>query len=157
MRACRMGWTVLALVGCSRPADKPAETADVEATTTAEAAPASVSLADIAGTWSVRITLREDPSKNVTYDMTATSDSSGWSIRFPGGDPIPLRVVAIEGDSIVTEAGPFASQMRKGLQAHSRVVTRFQGDKVIGTVDVRYEDAGPDSVAHLDLEGTRKP
>ena len=156
MRAVRMGWIALALVGCSRPADKPAETADGEVTATADAEPAAISLGDFAGTWSVRSTLRDDPSKSVTYDLTATSDSAGWSIRFPGGDPIPLRVVAVEGDSVVTEAGPFASQLRKGLQAHSRVVTRLQGEKVVGTVDVRYEVSGPDSVALLDLEGTRK-
>jgi hypothetical protein len=65
-------------------------------------------------------------------------------------------VVAVEGDSIVTEAGPFASQMRKGQQAHSRVVTRLQGGKMVGTVHTRYDVTGPDSTALLDLEGTRK-
>ena len=156
MRAVRMGWIALALVGCSRPADKPAETADAEATAMADPAPAAISLADFAGTWSVRSSLRNDPSKGVSYDLTATADTSGWSITFPNREPIPLRVVAVEGDSIVTEAGPFESQMRKGVQAHSRVVTRLQGDKVVGTVDVRYETSGPDSTAQLDLEGTRK-
>lgn len=156
MRAVRMGWIALTLVGCSRPADKPAETADAEATATADAAPAAISLADVAGTWSVRSSLLDDPGKSVTYELTATADSSGWSITFPGGDPIPLRMVAVEGDSIVTEAGPFASQMRKGQQAHSRVVTRLQGDRMVGTVDVRYEASGSDSTASLDLEGTRK-
>jgi hypothetical protein len=156
MRAVRMGWIALALVGCTKPADKPA-VADAEVTGTADAAPAAVSLGDFAGTWSVRSTLRDDASKSVTYDLTATADSSGWSITFPGRDPIPLRVVAVEGDSIVTEAGPFESQMRKGQQAHSRVVTRLQGDKMVGTVIVWYEVWGPDSSASLDLEGTRKP
>jgi hypothetical protein len=154
MRAVRMGWIALALVGCSKPADKPA--ADAEASAMADAGPAAVSPADFAGTWSVRSSLLDDASKSVTYDLTATADSSGWSITFPGGEPIPLRVVAVEGDSIVTEAGPFASQMRKGQQAHSRVVTRRQGDKMVGTVNVRYEVSGPDSTASLDLAGTRK-
>jgi hypothetical protein len=150
-----MGWIALALVGCSRPADRPPETADAEATAMADA-PAAIALADIAGTWSVRSTLRDDPSKGVTYDLKATEDRSGWSITFPGRDPIPLRVVAVEGDSIVTEAGPFASEMRKGVQAHSRVVTRLEGDKMVGSVFVRYETSGPDTVATLELEGTRK-
>lgn len=41
MRAVRMGWIALALVGCSKPADKPAETADAEVTAMAETAPAA--------------------------------------------------------------------------------------------------------------------
>ncbi len=156
MRAVRMGWIAIALAGCSKPADKAAETAEAEVTATAGTAAATTSLADFAGTWSVRSALRDDPSKSVTYDLTATADTSGWSITFPNRDPIPLRIVAVEGDSVVSEAGPFTSEMRKGLQAHSRVVTRLQGDKVVGTVNVSYEASGPDSAAVLDLEGTRK-
>lgn len=56
----------------------------------------------------------------------------------------------------MTEAGPFPSRMRKGLTAHSRLVARRQGDKVVGTVEVRYENTETDSVVHLVLEGTRK-
>jgi hypothetical protein len=156
MRAVTMGSIAFVLMGCSRPADKPAETADADVAETAEAPPAGVALGDMAGTWNVRSTLRDDPSKSVTYDLTATADTSGWSITFPKRDPIPLRIVAVYGDSVVSEAGPFASEMRKGQQAHSRVVTRLRGDKIVGTVNVRYEVSGPDSAAVLDLEGTRK-
>ena len=156
MRAVRMGWIALALVGCSRPADKPAETADAEATAMADA-PAAISLADIAGTWSVHSTVRGNESQTLTYDMTATADRSGWSITFPGREPIPVRVVAVEGDSIVTEAGPFESALRKGVQVNSTVVTRLQGDKLVGSTVARYEVSGPDTVTYLDFEGTRKP
>lgn len=156
MRAVRMGWIALALVGCSKPADKPAETADAEATAMADA-PAAISLGDIAGTWSVRSTVRGNESQAVTYDLTATADRSGWSITFPGREPIPTRVVAVEGDSIVTESGPFESALRKGVQVNARVVTRLKGDKLVGSTVARYEVSGPDTVAYLDFEGTRKP
>lgn len=156
MRAVRMGWIALALVGCSKPADKPAETADAEATAMADA-PAAISLGDIAGTWSVRSTVRGNESQAVTYDLTATADRSGWSITFPGREPIPTRVVAVEGDSIVTESGPFESALRKGVQVNARVVTRLKGDKLVGSTVARYEVSGPDTVTYLDFEGTRKP
>jgi hypothetical protein len=152
-----MGWIALALVGCSGPADKPSEKAEAEATGMAEAPPAAISLGDVAGTWSVRSTVRGDESQVVTYDLTATADRSGWSITFPGREPIPVRVVAVEGDSIVTETGPFESALRKGVQVNAQVVTRLQGDKMVGTTIARYEVSGPDSVANLDFEGTRKP
>ncbi len=156
MRAVRMGWIALALVGCSRPADRPAETAEGEATAMAEA-PAAISLGDVAGTWNVHSTVRGNESQTVTYDMVATPDRSGWSITFPGREPIPVRVVAVEGDSIVSEAGPFESALRKGVQVNTRVVSRLQGDKLVGTTRARYEVPGADTVTQLDFEGTRKP
>lgn len=157
MRAVRMGWIAIALVGCSKPGDKPAETADAAATAMADAAPEAISLGDIAGTWAVHSTVQGDESKSVTYDLTATADTSGWTITFPGREPIPTRVVAVEGDSIVTESGPFESALRQGVQVNARVVTRLRGDKLVGHTVARYQVTGPDTVTHLDFEGSRKP
>lgn len=156
MRAARMGWIALALAGCSRPADKPAETADAETAAMADAQ-TGISLADVAGTWEVRGRVRDKEGQAVTYDLTATADRSGWSVKFPDREPIPVRVVAVEGDSIVTEAGPFESALRKGVQVSVRVVSRLQGDKMVGTTTARYQVSGPDTVSRLDFEGTRKP
>ena len=103
MRAVTSCWIALALVGCTRPADKPAESGQEEAAPAAEA-PAGVSLADLAGTWNIRSTVRGKESTVVTYDMVATADRDGWSIKFPDRDPIPVRIVAVEGDSVVSEA-----------------------------------------------------
>ena len=157
MRAVRIGWIALALVGCSSPADKPPSAADSAATAMADAQPAAVSLADFAGTWSVRSTLVDDASKGVTYDLKATADTSGWSITFPGGDPIPLRMVAVEGDSIVTEAGPFESLIRKGVQVQSRTVMRMEDGKLKGTTTAHYQVSTADSVTRLSIEATRAP
>ena len=69
-----------------------------------------------------------------------------------------MRVVAVEGDSIVWEAGPFESVIRKGVQVRvSRVVGRIRDGKLVGRTTARYDVAGADSVAHLTLEGTRAP
>ena len=149
-------WIALVLVGCSKPADKPADTTVGEAPAT-EAAPATISLADVAGTWNVKSNVEGDESKVVTYDMVATADRSGWSINFPKREPVPVRIVAVEGDSIVSEAGPFESVLRKGVQVNTRVVSRLQDGKLVGTTVARYQVTGPDTVARLQFEGTRAP
>jgi hypothetical protein len=122
-----------------------------------EDAPATLSLADLAGTWNVRSTVEGDESKVVTYDIVATADRSGWSLKFPDREAIPVRVVAVEGDSVVTESGPFESQLRKGVQVSTVVVNRLKDGKLVGRTTARYQTSGADSVTHLSFEGTRAP
>lgn len=153
MRAVTSCWVALVLVGCGRPADKPAD-ATVGEAPAMEEAPATASLADMAGTWNIRSKV-EGSDKEITYDLIATGDESGWSIKFPDREPIPVRVVAVEGDSIVYEAGPFESVLRKGVQVNSRVVSRLKDGKLVGRTTARYEVTGPDTVTHLTIEGTR--
>jgi hypothetical protein len=157
MRAVSSCCIALMLIGCGRPADKPEDAAVGEAPAMEQESPAGASLADMAGTWNVRSTL-DGSDKVITYDLVATGDRSGWTLNFPGRDPIPVRVVAVEGDSMVWEAGPFESVIRKGVQVKvSRVVARLQDGKLVGTTTATYEGQGADSVAHLTLEGTRAP
>jgi hypothetical protein len=157
MRTMMSCWIALALVGCSKPADKPADTAMEDPSRGVEdsaPAPAAFSLADVAGTWHVTGKV-EGSDKEVKYDMVATSDRDGWSIKFPGRDPVPVRIVAVEGDSIVSEAGPFESVLRKGVQVRTNVVSRLQNGKLVGTTVAHYTVKGADSVAHITFEGTR--
>jgi hypothetical protein len=149
-------WIALVLVGCNKPADRPADATAGESPAM-EAAPATISLADVAGTWIVRSTVEGNESTVVTYDMVATADRSGWSITFPNREPILVRVVAVEGDSIMSEAGPFESALRKGVQVSTQVVSRLQDGKLVGTTVARYQVTGADTVARLRFEGTRAP
>jgi hypothetical protein len=155
MRGLASCCIALAMVGC-KPAEKPAETTVGEAPAKTEA-PAAISLADMAGTWKVRSTVEGSESTVVNYDMVVTPDRTGWSITFPGREPIPVKVVAVEGDSVVTEAGPFESAIRKGVQVNTHVVSRLQDGKLVGTTVARYQVSGPDTVARLRFEGTRAP
>jgi hypothetical protein len=156
MRAVTSSCIALLLIGCGRPADKP-EDATVGEAPAMDEAPADASLADMAGTWKVRSKL-DGSDKEITYDLVATGDRTGWTLTFPGRDPIPLRVVEVSGDSTVWEAGPFESVIRKGVQVKvSRVVARLEGDKLVGRTTATYEGQGADSVATLTLEGTRAP
>jgi hypothetical protein len=156
MRVVRNCCLVLLVMGCGKAADKQEE-ATVGEAPAMEEAPAAVSLADFAGTWNVRATVDGDETKVVTYDVVATADRSGWSLTFPGREPIPVRVVAVEGDSVVTESGPFESQLRKGVQVSTVVVNRLEGGKLVGHTTARYQVSGADSVTQLSFEGTRAP
>jgi hypothetical protein len=154
MRAVTSCWIALVLIGCGKPADRPADATMGEAPAMEEA-PASLSPADMAGTWNIRSKV-EGSDKEVTYDLIATADQSGWTIKFPNRDPIPVRVVAVEGDSVVYEAGPFESVLRKGVQVkNSRVVARLKDGKLVGNTTARYDVTGPDTLATLTFEGTR--
>jgi hypothetical protein len=157
VRRFAMCCCAVVLVGCSQSKDQPAmdEMAD---TTAAPAAPAPIALADVAGKWSVRLMPEGGDSTLLSYDMVATADTSGWAFNFPKRKPVPLRVVAVDGDSIVTEAGPFESNLRKGVQVtKSRTVSRLQDGKLVGTTTAHYATSGPDSVAQFRFEGTRAP
>lgn len=130
------------------------EMADAPAT---PAAPAPIALADVAGKWAVRVTPEGGDSAVLNFEMIATGDTSGWMFNFPKRKPVPVRVLAVDGDSIVTQAGPFESMLRKGVQVTSTTVNRLQDGKLVGMTTARYATKGPDSVAQLRFEGTRAP
>jgi hypothetical protein len=143
------------LVGCARSERRPAT--DTTAAGAALPAPsATVALADFAGRWQVRGSSEAGESL-VSYELIGTGDTSGWAIVFPGRPPIPVRIVAVAGDSIITEAGPYESVLRKGVQVQTRAVMRLQGGALVGTTVARYATSGPDSVLHIRAEGTRIP
>jgi len=115
-----------------------------------------MSLADIAGKWRLRTT-DEAGGNVVESQLTATADTSGWTLTRPDGKTFPMRVVAVDGDSLIAEAGPYPSALRKGVQVRSRMILRLQADKLVGTNEARYIMSGGDSVARRPAEGTRVP
>jgi len=42
-------------------------------------------------------------SVGVTTVLTATANDSGWTMTLTGRDPVAVRVIAVGGDSVVTE------------------------------------------------------
>jgi hypothetical protein len=143
------------LLGCGKSEVQPAR----DTTAVAPAAPesrAAISLADIAGKWRLRTT-DEAGGNVVESELTATADTSGWTVTRPNGKTVPVRIVAVGGDSIITEAGPYESALRQGVPVRARMVLRLQGGKLVGTTEARYTLSGGDSVAHRPTEGTRAP
>jgi hypothetical protein len=148
---------VVILGGCSRPEDRSVGAGTTTDTMAAaeEAEPgATLSLNELAGTWKVRTT-DERGGTPVETEVRATADTSGWTMTGPNRKPVPVRVIAVAGDSVITETGPFESFIRKGVQVTTRTVYRLQGDKLVGTTEARYQIGGRDSVAQRRTEGTR--
>ena len=158
MRILALSCSIALLVACAKT-DREAAT-DTAAGTTEMAPATTISLADVAGRWDV--TSKPESGTDTTstrYTLNATPEMSGWTTTFAArpGQPVATRVVSVDGDSIVTEAGPFESVRRKGVQVTTRTVLRKVGDRLIGTSRARYASTGADTVLILRTEGTRAP
>ena len=126
------------------------------AATAQQAAPASPSfkLADIAGTWDSK-TLGPKDSVIATTVLTTTANGKGWMMAFPTGDPVALRFVSSAGDSVVTEAGPFASRVRQGQTVTLlHTVSHYKGNEMWGTSTAQYSTG---ETLTFKITGTRRP
>jgi glucose/arabinose dehydrogenase len=144
------------LVACEKPREQPAADTSMAAGPEPAPAPAAapISLADLAGTWAMRVMPEGSDSTILTYELTASADGSSWTFNFPNRKPVPASVRA-EGDSVLVEAGPYESALRKGVQVTTKSVFRVQDGKLEGKVVAHYA-SGPDTVVTLHSVGTRK-
>jgi hypothetical protein len=123
-------------------------------TTPVATAPAPVNLADFAGKWNVRSVPATGDTTPTTYVLTATSTTSGWTIKFPGRAAIPATVT-VGGDSVEIDAGPYPSVRRKGVQVTTTGGLRVVNGQVVGTNTAHYKVKTADSVLVLNSTGTR--
>lgn len=92
-----------------------------------------------AGTWNAKTMIGPKDSVVATYALTIAADGKSATIKFPNRDPIPTRVVAMAGDSIVTETGPYPSVLRPGQTVTLlRSVAHYKGNTMTGTFEARY-------------------
>ena len=149
MRRCTPALCTAVLLACG-PGD--ARTADTAAGVVARQ---PIALADVAGRWRMLATTTQGDPLTV-YELAAGPDSSGWTITFQNRAPLPLRVVAVGGDSIVTEAGPYPSILQQNASVRSlRAVNRLVGDSLVGTFRAVYDTDSPDSVLYGRHAGRR--
>jgi len=136
-----------ALAGCAKTDDQ-----------AAEGAAATLSLADIAGKWTVRGMPENSDSVLVTYEVNATATTAGWTTVLPNRDPVSLHVVP-GGDSVVMHTGPFESVLRPGVMVTTESVVRLVNGVLDGWTVAHYQGAGvgADSVVRLRTRGTRAP
>ncbi|HWZ58218.1 MAG TPA: hypothetical protein VNW46_04505 [Gemmatimonadaceae bacterium] len=123
-------------------------------TARAQNAMGTIKLADVAGTWDSKTIVGPTDSVAVRSVITATADGKGWTLKLPKGDRVPLRIVTVGGDSIVTEAGPFPSALRPGQTVtllHS--IAHYKGDKSTGTFEAHYSSG---DVVRGKTEATRR-
>lgn len=152
----------MAVLGCAKAEKPPAESAaEPAAEPAAQApmaapAPAAISAAAVAGKWNVRVSRIGSDSAVLTMVFNATGDPSTWSFNFPGRPPVPVSVT-MDGDSIMTSAGPYSSALRKGVKVSTNGVMRLVDDKLVGTTIAHYQVSTADSVVTLSTLGTRAP
>jgi hypothetical protein len=140
-----------ALVGCAKTESR------APAASETPAPPPAISLADVAGKWSVTGMNEAKDTTLVTYELTATADTTGWTIKFANGRTVPAHVAAVAGDSVVIDAGPYESVLRRGVQVTTHGVFRLQAGKMVGLTVAHYRTTSPDSVRRIATEGTRAP
>ncbi len=145
------------LAGCAKKENAAVDTTSAMAsssTTTAAPAPAPINLADVAGKWNMRSVPTTGDTSATTFVLTATANTSGWTITFPGRKPIAEKVT-VDGDSIIVSAGPYPSVRRKGVTVTTNGVMRLQGGSLVGSTTAHYKVKTADSVLVLNTTGTR--
>jgi len=92
-----------------------------------------------AGTWNGKSMIGAKDSVITTYVLTIAADGKSGTLTYPDHDPIELRVVAMGGDSLVTEAGPYPSILRPGQTVTLlRTVARVKGNNMTGMYQVTF-------------------
>ena len=153
MRVAILSCAVL-LVACSKSEQKPDTQAAAPAAATAapQGAP-SITAAQLAGSWSGSTMPMTKDSVLTTAGFNITSTNEGWTLVLPNGTH-PMRVIAIGGDSVVYEAGPFPSAVRKGKQVQLvQGVLHLKDNKLTGLTHATY--VGGDTVTYR-MEVTKK-
>ena len=155
--------TAFLIAACAKKDNAAVDTSTAALTTasTTSAAPApapataNINLADVAGKWNMRaVPTSGTDTSATTYVLTATNNTSGWTITFPGRKPMPVQVTAA-GDSIVITAPAYTSVRRKGVQVSTTSVARLQNGDLVGPTTAHYKTKSADSVLVLNVTGTR--
>lgn len=142
------------LAACTT-SEKPASTDSAGGAIDSAAMARPFALADVAGKWNVTAKPESGTdTATTTYVLTATAETTGWTITFPGRAPMPIQV-QVSGDSIITRAGPYDSVRRKGLKVTSDGSFKLQDGKLIGHTTAHFKTTKADSVLTLKSEGTR--
>lgn len=110
---------------------------------------------DVAGTWTFESSVKNAAGQDtvVSSEVTVSADGKTWVTHLAGREPIATRVVAMAGDSVVTESGPFASVARPGQKVRTVEVFHFKGNDAWGTIEARYSNR---EVVKGTVKGKRK-
>jgi hypothetical protein len=154
MRVLSLLCCAAAIVGCAKAENKAPDSAAAAMT---PPPPKALALADLAGKWNVSAKNEAGDSVLTSYVLTATADTTGWTITFPNRKPIPAKSVSVSGDSVTVDAGPYESVLRKGIQVWTHSVSRIQDGKLVGTSVAHYKVKTADSLRTLKSEGSRAP
>ena len=109
-----------------------------QATAAAAQKPAGIKYADVAGTWNAKTMIGPKDSVVAEYVLHASTTDKGWTITFTNRPALPVRIITMGGDSIVTEVGPYSSVLRAGQMVTTRTTGHYKGDMMTGTFFAKY-------------------
>ena len=150
-RAALLSSTILLVAACAKKEEPAKDTA-------AAMSPApTLALADVAGKWQFSsVPMAGKDTSPTKYVLTATADTTGWTLTFPDKQVVPVKVT-VSGDSVQLASAEFKSQRRKGVKVTTETTLRLSDGKLSGVTTAHYAKAGADSVLQLKSEGTRAP
>lgn len=122
---------------------------------TAMAMAPTIALSDVAGVWTMRVMPEMGDSTLLTAELNLSADPAGSTITFQGRPPIPMTARA-DGDSIITDAGPYDSALRPNQKVTTRGVMRLVNGELHGTTTAHYQTTAADSVVRLRTMATKK-
>ncbi len=157
MRRLALLSSIVFALACSKSESPPADTgmAAAPAPAPAPAAPAPIALADVAGTYTVTGKNEAGDSTLLTYTLNAAADTTGWNIVFSTGQKVSQHVM-VSGDSVILDAGPYPSFLRKGVKVTTHTVYHVDNGKLMGRTVAHYNVKTPDSVRVIVAEGVKK-
>jgi predicted SnoaL-like aldol condensation-catalyzing enzyme len=145
-------------VACAKSDKGPDTTAAVAATPVGAAAavtPAPViDLAQMEGTWHGKSMPEGKDTVINTWTLVAPADTSKWVTTFRSGQKVPMHIIAVAGDSVVSQLAPYKSASVQGQMVNVRLVARLQNGKLVGVAEARLVSK-PDSVTRIRIEGTK--
>lgn len=111
---------------------------------------------NVAGTWSVSVMPEDRDTTLLIFMLNATNEATGWTMTLPNREPMEVKVVQMNHDSIIFENGPFPSAIQKGVMVRQRSSVRLEGDTIRGRTVARYDVKGADSVRVLRTQAVRQ-
>lgn len=145
-------FALFTVAACSK-SETPADT--TAAAPAAAAMPAPITAADLTGTWETKAMPMNSDTVVAQMDLMATGTMDGWTARIPGNaNPVPVRVVTIGGDSVVTEAGPYNSITRKGQKVSIHTISHLKDGMLTGVIHATWANG---DTATFRSTGTKKP
>jgi hypothetical protein len=149
MRKAFLIISALVVAACGRKDQQPAADSPAAATPT-------LSYADFAGRWSVQLLGDMSDSVLAMFELNATADGTNWTMTHSGREPIPVRA-AVEGDSLLIDAGPYKGTAPANVDVTTHGVSRLEGGMLVGNFESQYALAKGDSIVRGRLRGTRLP
>ena len=146
---------VIAVMACAKTETPPADTAAAMAPEPAPMAPAAVTEADVAGTWTG--TSKAEGGDTTTIKWTQVCAAGSCKGTTEGSKVVANATYTLAGDSAVGTTTPYSNPpMAKGAKIIDTWVVHFNGDNATGTGAMKLASKPDSVVMRYSFTGTRQ-